>query len=130
MAINVVCVGGNLTRDPELRATQSGMAVLDFGVAVNERRKNSQTGEWEDVPCFVDCTAFGNYAEAMSRHMAKGARVCVQGHLTFSQWKAKDGTRRSKLSVIADQISVMGQGQAAPQQQGGAVELADSDIPF
>ena len=59
MSINRVNISGNLTRDPELRATASGTQVLSFGVAVNDRRRNPQTGEWEDYPNFVDCTMFG-----------------------------------------------------------------------
>ena len=56
MSINRVVISGNLTRDPDLRSTASGMPVLGFGVAVNDRRKNQQTGEWEDYPNFIDCT--------------------------------------------------------------------------
>ena len=59
MSINRVNITGNLTRDPELRATAGGTQVLSFGVAVNDRRRNPQTGEWEDYPNFVDCTMFG-----------------------------------------------------------------------
>ena len=64
MSINRVNITGNLTRDPELRATAGGTQVLSFGVAVNDRRRNAQTGEWEDYPNFVDCTMFGTRAEA------------------------------------------------------------------
>lgn len=67
MSINRVNITGNLTRDPELRATAGGTQVLSFGVAVNDRRRNAQTGEWEDYPNFVDCTMFGTRAEAVSR---------------------------------------------------------------
>lgn len=56
MSINRVCISGNLTRDPVLRSTSGGMSVLSMGVAVNDRRKNQQTGQWEDYPNFVDCT--------------------------------------------------------------------------
>ena len=66
MSINRVIISGNLTRDPELRRTQSGMAIMSFGVAVNDRRRNQQTGEWEDYANFVDCTMFGNRAESLS----------------------------------------------------------------
>ena len=59
MSINRVIISGNLTRDPELRSTAGGLPVLGFGVAVNDRRKNQQTGEWEDYPNFIDCTMFG-----------------------------------------------------------------------
>lgn len=74
MSINRVNITGNLTRDPELRATAGGTQVLSFGVAVNDRRRNPQTGEWEDYPNFVDCTMFGTRAEAVSRFLAKETR--------------------------------------------------------
>lgn len=119
MSINRVIISGNLTRDPELRQTAGGLPVLGFGVAVNDRRKNNQTGEWEDYPNFVDCTMFGNRAEAVSRFLAKGMKVAIDGRLRYSSWE-KDGQKRSKLEVIVDEIEVMvrreGQTQAQPQQ--------------
>ena len=116
MSINRVNISGNLTRDPELRATQGGMQVLGFGVAVNDRRRNQQTGEWEDYPNFVDCTMFGNRAESMGRILHKGMKVAIEGKLRYSSWD-KDGQRRSKLEVIVDEIEFMSQkqGQQAPQ---------------
>ena len=73
MSINRVIISGNLTRDPEIRKTAGGMPVLGFGVAVNDRRRNQQTGEWEDYPNFIDCTMFGTRAEAVSRFLSKGS---------------------------------------------------------
>lgn len=81
MSINKVLISGNLTRDPEVRSTAGGMCVMQFGVAVNERRKNNQTGEWEDYPNFIDCTLFGKRAESLSRILAKGAKVAIEGKL-------------------------------------------------
>lgn len=106
MSINRVNISGNLTRDPELRATAGGTQVLSFGVAVNDRRRNAQTGEWEDYPNFVDCTMFGNRAEAVSRFLAKGMKVAIEGKLRYSSWE-KDGQKRSKLEVIVDEIEAM-----------------------
>ena len=100
MSINRVNITGNLTRDPELRATAGGTQVLSFGVAVNDRRRNAQTGEWEDYPNFVDCTMFGTRAEAVSRFLAKGNKVAIEGKLRYSSWE-RDGQRRSKLKVFA-----------------------------
>ena len=116
MSINRVNISGNLTRDPELRATQGGLQVLGFGVAVNDRRRNQQTGEWEDYPNFVDCTMFGNRTESMCRILHKGMKVAIEGKLRYSSWD-KDGQRRSKLEVIVDEIELMSQkqGQQAPQ---------------
>lgn len=124
MSINRVNITGNLTRDPELRSTAGGMAVLGFGVAVNDRRKNQQTGQWEDYPNFVDCTMFGNRAEALSRILRKGMKVAIEGKLRYSAWEDKNGGGgRSKIEVIVDEIELMSQnpngahgGQAAPQQ--------------
>lgn len=111
MSINNVTISGNLTRDPDLRQTAGGMAVLGFGVAVNDRRKNSATGEWEDCPNFVDCTVFGKRAESLSGILSKGLKVCVMGKLRYSSWEAQDGAKRSKLEVIADDIDIMSQRQ-------------------
>ena len=97
MSINRVSITGNLTRDPELRVTAGGTQVLSFGVAVNDRRRNPQTGEWEDYPNFVDCTMFGTRAEAVSRFLAKGNKVAIEGKLRYSSWE-KDGQRRPRRS--------------------------------
>ena len=77
MSINRVIISGNLTRDPELRSTQSGMDVMSFGVAVNDRRRNPQTNEWEDYPNFVDCTMFGNRARSLHQYLSKGTKVAI-----------------------------------------------------
>ena len=153
MSINRVNITGNLTRDPELRATAGGTQVLSFGVAVNDRRRNPQTGEWEDYPNFVDCTMFGTRAEAVSRFLAKGNKVAIEGKLRYSSWE-RDGQRRSKLEVIVDEIEFLSRNdssrggapmqQSAPQPQAMPVQQApapvatpvvdasvyDEDIPF
>ena len=139
MGINRVCISGNLTRDPELRSTAGGTSVMGFGVAVNERRKNAQTGEWEDYPNFVDCTLFGKRAEALEQYLSKGTKVAVEGRLRYSSWE-KDGQRRSKLGVIVEEVELMSrrdgeQHQSYAQQgyqQAPQVQEAcyDEDIPF
>lgn len=106
MSINRVVISGNLTRDPDLRSTASGMPVLGFGVAVNDRRKNQQTGEWEDYPNFIDCTMFGAHAQSVSRFLSKGSKVAIEGKLRWSQWE-RDGQKRSKIEVIVDEIEFM-----------------------
>ena len=121
MAINKATVTGNITRDPELRQTQGGTNVLTIGVAVNDRRKNQQTGEWEDYPNFIDCTIFGNRATGVAPHLEKGMKVAIEGKLNQSRWQAEDGTNRSKIEIIVDEIEFMSrqQGQTAskPVQQ-------------
>ena len=119
MSINRVNISGNLTRDPEMRATQAGTQILTFGVAVNDRRRNPQTGEWEDYPNYIDCVVFGNRAEPLSRFLSKGTKVAVEGKLRWSQWE-RDGQKRSKIEVIVDEVEFLsprqGQGQGG---QGG-----------
>lgn len=114
MSINRVVISGNLTRDPELRSTAGGLPVLGLGVAVNDRRKNQQTGEWEDYPNFIDCTLFGPRAESLSRYLSKGQKVAIEGKLRWSQWE-RDGQKRSKIEVIVDEIEFMSSRNA---QQG------------
>lgn len=106
MSINRATISGNLTRDAELRSTASGMPVLSFSVAVNDRRKNSQTGEWEDVPNFIDCTMFGTRAQSLSQYLTKGTKVAVEGKLRWSQWE-RDGQKRSKIEIIVDSLDFM-----------------------
>ena len=102
--INRVLISGNLTRDPELRSTQSGTQLLTFGMAVNDSRRNAQTGEWEDVPNYIDCVVFGSRAEPLSRFLSKGTKVAVEGRLRWSQWE-RDGQKRSKIEVIVTRLS-------------------------
>lgn len=149
MSINRVNISGNLTRDPELKATQGGTPVLTFGVAVNDRRRNPQTGEWEDYPNFVDCVVFGGRADLLSRFLSKGSKVAVEGKLRYSSWE-RDGQRRSKLEIIVDDIEFMTRSKAengpqtsqagnyptytasAPNSRPTApqIDLYDTDVPF
>ena len=107
MTINSVALSGNLTRDAELRRTQNDMAVLGFGLAFNDRRRKPDTDEWEEIPNFIDCTLFGNRAEALQQYLAKGTKVAIIGRLRWSQWEAEDGTRRTRHEVIVDELEFM-----------------------
>ena len=115
MSINRVIISGNLTRDPELRSTAGGMAVLQIGMAVNDRRKDPQTGEWADFPNFVDCVMFGSRAESLAPYLSKGTKIMVDGKLRWSSWE-RDGQKRSKLEVIIDDLDFGG----ARQDGGGS----------
>lgn len=105
MGVNQVTVIGNLTRVPELRATQDGTAVLGFGIAVNDRRKNA-SGQWEDVPNFFECVTFGNRATALANILTKGMKVAIAGKLHYTSWE-KDGQKHSKVDIIANEIELM-----------------------
>jgi len=138
MSINRVVISGNLTRDPELKALPSGMSVLKLGMAVNDRRKNQQTGEWEEHPNFVDVTVFGTRGESLSRFLEKGMKVAVEGKLRWSQWENQQGEKRSKLEVIADDIEFMtargegggGRSYSGPTEMPAPDPIAEEDIPF
>ena len=127
MSINRVVLTGNLTRDPEVRRTQSGMAIMSFGLAVNDRRRNSQTGEWEDVANFIDCTMFGTRAEAVANYLSKGSKIGLEGKLRYSSWE-RDGQKRSKLEVIVDELEFLSprNNQGGSYQNGGAYQGGDS----
>lgn len=116
MSINRVSISGNLTRDPKLRQTQGVTAILSLGVAVNDRRRNPSTGEWEDYPNFVDCVVFGSRCDFLSKNLRKGKKVHIEGKLRYSSWE-KDGQRRSKIEVVVDDIDfeLPPKQQAAPQ---------------
>ena len=119
MSINRVNISGNLTRDPELRGTQGGSSVLAFGVAVNDRRRNPQTDEWEDVPNYIDCVVFGRRAEPLAKFLSKGTKVAIEGKLRWSQWEDKEtGQKRSKIEVIVDEVEFMSR-KADGKGQGG-----------
>lgn len=124
--LNSVTISGNLCRDPEVKATRGGAAVLSFAVAVNSSRKN-QAGEWEDYPSYVDVTMFGKRAEGVGRYLSKGCYVAVVGKLRQDRWEAQDGSKRSKLYVIADNIhfETKREKKAAPQE-----DFYAEDCPF
>ena len=128
MSINRVIISGNLTRDPELRSTQSGMDVMSFGVAVNDRRRNPQTNEWEDYPNFVDCTMFGNRARSLHQYLSKGTKVAIEGKLRWSQWE-RDGQKRSKLEVIVDELEFMSSRNGGRSSPGSRSTMIGNSSP-
>lgn len=111
--LNKVMLIGRLTRDPETRMFTNGGKVANFGFAVNNRRKNNQTGQWEDEPVFVDCKAFnrgenGTLADRVEQTLRKGQQIFIEGHLTFEQWDDKNtGQKRSTLKVIVDNFQYL-----------------------
>ena len=135
--INKVILTGNLTRDAELRFSQSGTAIASFGIAVNDNVKNSSTGEWENYANFVDCSLFGKRAEGLNPYLKKGQKVAVEGKLHFSSWQTEDGQKKSKLAVYVDQVELLGgnknsnaQGAVTIPQTSYEPDIAPEDIPF
>lgn len=101
-SFNSVTLLGNLTRDPELKTLASGGAVANFGLAVNRRWKTD--GETKEETTFVDCEAWGRTAELIGQYLTKGSACLVQGRLKYDTWEDKDGSRRSRLKVVAEQV--------------------------
>jgi single-strand DNA-binding protein len=148
--INVVVITGNLTKDPELRSTGGGTPVCELRVAVNSRRKNGQTGEWEDKPNFFDVTVWGAQGENCANYLSKGRPVAVEGRLDWREWEAKDGSgKRQAVSIIANSVQFLGSrdgsgggngngftpssdvpADTSDYQAAAAGGAADDDIPF
>ena len=116
--INRVVLVGNLTRDPELRHTPSGMAVCSLRLAVNTRRKDGATGEWTEKPNYFDITVWGSQGENCAQYLSKGRPVGIDGRLEWREWEAQDGTKRQAVEVIADTVQFLGGRDDAPG--GGA----------
>ena len=144
-SINRVVLVGNLTRDPELRHTQGGMAVCSLRIAVNTRRKDAQTGEWGEKPNYFDVTVWGNQGESCAQYLAKGRQVAIDGRLEWREWDAQDGSKRQAVEIIADSVQFIGGraegggvGEAqyvpasasATSQRDADFGGADDDIPF
>ncbi len=151
--INVVVLVGRLTRECELKYTNSGTAVARFSLASN-RRKRTGDNKWEDEVSYIDCVLWGKQAETLNPFLEKGRQVCIAGELRQNRWE-QDGQSRSKIEVVVNNIELTsgGQGQGASPRQGGddagqqaarpssvqkqaapdfsgPEEFDDSDIPF
>ena len=141
MSINRVFITGNLTWDPEVRMVGT-QPLCKMGVAVNDRRKNNDTGEWEDYANFFNVIMWGARGEYWARNLTKGSRVAVSGRLRWSSWTTNEGDKRSKIEIIADDIESLGpHGEATPSDATSAdspaspeppvpVEVLDEEIPF
>lgn len=110
---NKVVLIGRLTADPEIRATGSGLKLAAIRFAVTNRKKNNQTGQWEDEPMYIDVTAFdrgpdGGLASTVERFCKKGSQILIEGKLLFETWEDKNGGgKRSKHKIVADAIQLL-----------------------
>ncbi|HEX2360419.1 MAG TPA: single-stranded DNA-binding protein [Solirubrobacterales bacterium] len=125
--LNVVCITGNLTRDPELRSLPSGTSVCKLRVAVNSRRKDGQTGEWVDKPNYFDVTVWGAQGENCANYLSKGRPVAVQGRLDWREWETQEGQKRQAVEIIADSVQFLGSRGDNPGNGNGF--QAQSDVP-
>ena len=139
---NKVVLVGNLSRDIELRYSQSGSAIANTAIATS--RKFTSNGERKEEVCFVDITFFGKSAEVANQYLRKGSKCLIEGRLKLDTWQAQDGSKRSKHSVIVETMQMMDskadnqapqQDYQQPQQQQmpqgqGEIPIDHQQIPF
>ena len=124
---NKIILAGNLTRDIEIRYTQSGSAIGNTGIATSRKFK-SATGEQKEEVLFVDLTFFGRTAEIANQYLRKGSKVLVDGRLKLDQWTAQDGSKRSKHSITVENLQMLGsKDEAAPMGGNGYSQQGGSD---
>ena len=146
-SFNQVVLMGNLTRDPDLRQIPSGQSVCSFSLALNRSYKGSD-GNWQEATDFVDVVAWAQLGERVAQYVTKGRPVLVSGRLQSRQWE-QDGQKRSKLEVVANEVTFLGgrgegsdtSSEAAPQSKSksnkdvvvedvGDEPINLDDIPF
>src|SRR3954451_21002276 len=128
--INRVIITGNLTRDPELRSLQSGMAVFSLRVPTNTRRKDNQSGEWVDKANYFSVTVWGRQGENAAQYLSKGRPVAIDGRLEWREYQDKDGNKREAIDIIADNVQFLSSPEGF-NGGGGAGNgfTAQSDVP-
>ncbi len=126
--INKVFVGGNLTRDPELRYTPQGSAVLNFGIAIN-RTYTTQAGERKEEVEFVRIVAWGKQAETCNKYLNKGSAVLIDGRLASRSWEGQDGVKRNIMEVIAQRVHFLsGSRQRNEEFDSSETELKQEEV--
>ncbi len=143
MNINRTVLTGNLTADPVLRAAGS-TSVCNLRIAVNTRRKNSATGNWDEKPNYFDVTVWGAQGETCERYLSKGSPVAIDGRLEWREWE-KDGVKRQAVEIIAESVQFLSTGGPRAESQSGgssggedwrsqvpsaSAPVGDDDIPF
>lgn len=123
-SFNQVILMGNLTRDPELRSTPSGQSVCNFGLALNRSYKNSE-GEWVEATDFVDIVAWGPLGERVAQYLSKGRPALVNGRIQSRSWE-QDGQKRTKLEVVAFDVTFLGS-PGGPSTSSGQADEPSQD---
>lgn len=129
--MNSVNIIGNLTRDPELRATQGGVQIATFSIAVNKKWV-TKDGEKKDEVSYFDCKAFARRAEVIHQYFRKGSKIALSGELRQERWETKEGDKRSNVVIAVNEFTFVdsngggGKQQPAPSYAGSA----DDDCPF
>jgi len=136
--INIVVIEGNLVKDPELRYSPAGLAILEGAVANNREYKKRDANEEVKETCFVDFVCFGTQAEFYAEHLSKGSPVVIHARLKQDRWEASDGTKRSKHKLNVDRIALQfpvknsqgGNGTSQTSQAPESNANADDGVPF
>jgi single-strand DNA-binding protein len=133
--INRVIITGNLTRDPEMGTLPgSGTTVCSLRVACNGRRKNNQTGQWEDQPNYFDVTVWGAQGENCGRYLTKGRPVAIDGRLRWREWTSQEGQKRQAVDIVAESVQFLGGREDAGNGNGNgfssSARAAESDVPI
>jgi single-strand DNA-binding protein len=131
--INRVIITGNLTKDPDLSSLpQSGTSVCSLRIACNGRRKNNDTGQWEDQPNYFDVTVWGQQGENCARYLRKGRPVAIDGRLRWREWTNQDGQKRQGVDIIAETVQFLGGRDDAGNGNGfsSGARAAESDVPI
>jgi single-strand DNA-binding protein len=131
--INRVIITGNLTKDPDLNALPaSGTSVCTLRVACNGRRKNNDSGQWEDQPNYFDVTVWGQQGENCARYLKKGRPIAVDGRLRWREWTTQEGQKRQAVDIIADSVQFLGGRDDAGNGNGfsSGARPAESDVPI
>lgn len=132
-SFNQVTLMGNLTRDPELRTTPNGQSVCSFSLALNRSYKGAD-GNWQEATDYVDVTAWGPLGERVAQYVTKGRPVLVSGRLQSRAWE-QDGQKRSKVEVVAQDVTFLGgrgeggeTGSAAPAGNDNSAPAPKKDV--
>jgi single-strand DNA-binding protein len=126
--INRVVITGNLTRDPELRSTNSGTSVCSLRIASNTRRKDA-SGNWVDKPNYFDVTVWGAQGENCSNYLSKGRPVAIDGRLEWREFTDREGKQRQAVEIVADSVQFLGSPQGGGGENGGRFSAPQSDVP-
>lgn len=132
--INRVIITGNLTKDPELKSfPDTGTTVCSMRIACNGRRKNNESGQWEDAPNYFDVSVFGQQGDNCARYLKKGRGVAVDGRLRWREWQTQEGQKRQSVDIIAETVQFLGGARDDAGASGNGfssgVRAAEGDIP-
>lgn len=136
--MNQVVIIGNLTKDPEVRETNTGKKVCKFTVAVNEHRMNPNSGEYEDIASYIPVVVWGKQADSCGLYLRKGSKAAVNGRIKTGSYTKQDGTKVYTTDVVANTVEFLGTDQPRiekkeepiPAEFGQYAQLTTDDVPF